>query len=93
MKQAPAFDYEEEKRRAAAGKDYTTPAVITLILYLVFWLPGMIANVVYWKQASRDQALTGHAPDGKSCLLSLFIVFTGLPVLALCVLAIMLQSA
>jgi TRAP-type mannitol/chloroaromatic compound transport system permease small subunit len=80
------LNYEEERRRAAAGRDYTTPAVITLLLYLLFWLPGLIANIVYWQSASRDQRIIGRQPDGKGCLVALFVVFTVLPVVGLVVL-------
>ncbi|MDI3340700.1 MAG: hypothetical protein QJR03_09225 [Sphaerobacter sp.] len=72
----PSFDIELERRRGAAMRTYTTPAVITLRLYWVFWLPGFIANLVYWQQAARDEQLIGRAPDGKGCLLWRFIVFT-----------------
>jgi hypothetical protein len=40
----PEHDYA---RQAAATRSYTTPAVITLVLYFVLWLPGLIANIVY----------------------------------------------
>lgn len=66
-------------------RSYVTPAVITMVLYLVLWLPGLIANIVYWQSAARDQRLSGHAPEGKGCLLALFIVFGALPLILLCV--------
>lgn len=77
-----AFDFEVERRRAAVARDYTTPAVIALVLYFVFWIPGFIANLVYWSHASRDQALTGHPPQGKGCLLALLIGGLGVGLLA-----------
>jgi hypothetical protein len=83
------FDYESERRRVAATRDYTTPAVLTLVLYFVMWLPGLIANIIYYMQASADEKLTGHPPQGKGCLLALLIVWIGGPVIAagmLCVL-------
>ncbi len=73
------FDVYSERRRAAAARDYTTPAIITLLLYWLFWLPGLIVNIVYWLQASKDQQITGQAPQGKGCLLALLIVFGALP--------------
>lgn len=85
MNQYPSGSYEEEQRRAAMTRSYVTPAVITMVLYLVLWLPGLIANIVYWQSASRDQRLSGHAPEGKGCLLALFIVFGALPLVLACV--------
>ncbi|CCF84634.1 hypothetical protein [Nitrolancea hollandica] len=71
---------EEDRRRAAAMRSYVTPALITLLLYFVFWLPGLIANIMYWQAASHDQRLTGVAPEGKKYLAILFIVFVGVPI-------------
>ncbi len=85
MDQYPHNDYTEYRRQRAMTRSYITPAVITMVLYLVLWLPGLIANIIYWQSASRDQQLSGHAPEGKGCLLALFFVFTALPLLVACV--------
>jgi hypothetical protein len=77
-RQHESVDIEYERQRAAAARDYTTPAVITLILYFVCWLPGVIANVIYYLQAQRDEAMIGRPPQGKGCLLALLLVFNGL---------------
>lgn len=99
MDSGGGFDVQAERRRAAVTRDYTTPAVITLILYFILWLPGAVANVVYYLQARNDEALAGTAPQGKGCLLALLIVFLILPlvggVLGACILvgALALGSA
>ena len=77
------FDIDTERQRAAATRTYVTPAVITLVLYFVFWLPGLVANIVYYMQASNDQALVGRAPEGKGCLVALLVLFVGIPVLVI----------
>jgi hypothetical protein len=46
-------------------KSFTTPAIITLVLYFVFWIPGLIANVVYYNEANSIQKRTGREPEGK----------------------------
>jgi hypothetical protein len=74
------IDIDYERQRAASTRDYTTPAVITLILYFVCWLPGVIANIIYYLQARNDEALVGREPQGKGCLLWLLIVMNGLVV-------------
>ncbi len=61
------------------GRSYTSPAVLTLVLYFVLWIPGLIANLVYYNQAKSDMALTGHEPEGYGCLKSLLIVFIVVP--------------
>ena len=80
MNQNQPFDVDLERQRAAATRSYVTPAVITLILYFLLWVPGLVANIVYYIQSSNDQALVGRAPDGKGCLTALLVVFVGLPV-------------
>lgn len=77
----PPFDYETERRRAAAARDYTTPAVLTLVLYFVMWLPGLIANIIYYLQATEDERLTGHPPQGKGCLVALLVFWVGVPLI------------
>lgn len=71
---------DAERQRAAAVRSYTTPAIITLVLYFVFWLPGLIANIVYWNDARKTEQLIGRAPEGKGCLTALLVVFIILPV-------------
>jgi hypothetical protein len=75
----PPHDYA---RMAAATRSYTTPAVITMILYLVLWLPGLIANVVYLSNANDDRRVSGVEPQGRGCLIALVVVFGALPLLA-----------
>lgn len=77
----PPVDIDYERERAAATRDYTTPAVITLILYFVCWLPGIIANIIYYLQAQNDEALIGRSPQGKGCLLWLLIVMNAFIIL------------
>ena len=81
------MDYETERRRAAIARSYTTPAIITLVLYFIFWLPGAIANLVYLSQARNDRRLTGHQADGHGCLVALAIVFVALPIVGFCLAA------
>ena len=72
-------DYEEHRRIAAASRSFTTPAIITLILYFVFWVPGLIANIVYWREANNVQTITGRAPEGKGCLVAMLVVMIVIP--------------
>ncbi len=71
-------DVENYRRMADSTKSFTTPAIITLVLYFFFWIPGLIANIVYFNEARSIQARTGREPEGKGCLLALLIVFGGL---------------
>lgn len=93
MEQDSGFDVQAERRRAAVTRDYTTPAVITLILYFILWLPGVVANIVYYLQARNDEALTGSPPRGKGCLVALLIVNLGIPLVAAVVVGCVLLVA
>lgn len=61
------------------AKSFTTPAVITMILYLVLWLPGLIANLVYLNEANAARDQSGVEPEGRGCLVALVFVFGVLP--------------
>ncbi len=76
-----AYEKREAGRRwAAQQRSYVTPAVITMILYCVFWLPGAIANIAYWQAASMDEHIAGTAPHGKGCLSVMLWLFVIIPV-------------
>ncbi len=66
-------------------KDYTNAAMFVMVLYFVLYIPGLIANVVYWNQAQNDAKRYGSTPQGAGCLNWLLIVFFILPfTLGLC---------
>jgi zinc-ribbon domain len=85
--------YYTDRRYVAATRSYTTPAVLTLVLYFVFWLPGLIANIVYWRAAVRDEKIVGQAPEGKGCLVALLWVFIILPILLGALIAVIVIAA
>lgn len=70
---------DEARRYAAAQRSYVTPAVITLALYFVFWIPGLISNIVYLTAANSDRRISGTVPQGRGCLVALLIVFICVP--------------
>lgn len=71
---------EAERLRAAAVRSYLTPAIITLILYIIFWLPGLIVNIVYLASANETKRLSGgRKPEGYGCLVSMLVFFIAVP--------------
>ena len=80
----PSFDIQTIQKQAAAQRSFTSQAVITLVLYWILWIPGLIANLIFWNEANNVERVTGKAPEGKGCLVALFIVFTVLPILVGC---------
>lgn len=76
----PTNTAANDLRRAAAMRSYITPAVITLVLYFVLWLPGLVANLVYYFAARHDERVSGVVPQGSGCITALLIFFIVLPV-------------
>jgi cytosine/uracil/thiamine/allantoin permease len=58
----------EAEQTAARMKSYTGSAVLVFILYLVFWLPGLIVNLMYYNEAKRMQRIAGQSLPGVGCL-------------------------
>lgn len=79
MDDDPQYEYV-----VVTQQDYTTMAIVTLVLYWIGYIPGLVVNLWLWYQAGQDERRTGVAPAGKGCLSSLLIVFGVLPILFLC---------
>ena len=79
----PMYEIDRMRRFAAEQRSFTTHAVITLVLYCVLWIPGLIANIVYLQEARKIERITGRSPEGMGCLWALLIVVC-LPLLAIC---------
>lgn len=81
----PPYSYEEYQRIAMAGRSFTGPAVLTLVLYFVLWIPGLVANIVFLHEATQIEHITGYSPPGKGCLIAL-LVFAVVPlILGVCI--------
>ena len=65
--------------QSTVTKNYTKPAILTLVLYCLLWLPGCIVNIIYLRKAQVTKRMTGVQPGGYGCLLTLFIVCGALP--------------
>jgi hypothetical protein len=78
------FDYRAQRQVDAAGRRFFTEAIIVLVLYMLLWIPGLIANFVFLREAQQVQRATGRAPEGKGCLIALLAVFGLFPVLTFC---------
>ena len=53
----------------ATVPSYRRKAWIALGLYVLLWLPGMVANLVWWRETVVAERYTGVKPDGAGCLL------------------------
>jgi hypothetical protein len=84
--------WEKYERAMAAYSNYYGRAVLVLLLYWILYLPGLIANVWWLREAAKTRRRIGYTPGGMGCLWWLLLV--GLMPLALyCWLAGLLPTA
>lgn len=64
------------------GKSYVVWAWLSLILYVIGYFPGLIANLWLWRQSVGFERDTGVRARGSGCLVwLLWVVGIGFPVL------------
>ncbi len=61
-------------------KSYVGPAIIVFVLYLVGYIPGLVANVLYYNEAKKNEELVGEKLYGSNILRSFLYVFFWIPV-------------
>lgn len=60
-------------------KDFTNVAIGTLVLWLLFWPAGLIMNMIYLDKARKLERETGIRPEGKTFLLTTWVIFFRVP--------------
>lgn len=80
----PSYPPGNSPYAAPSEKSYVTPALITLILYWLLWLPGLIANIYYLSDARKAQNTPGQVVTGVGCLWALLILALGGVVVSVC---------
>lgn len=79
-------EYEVSNARM---KSYTGSAFIAFFLYWLLWLPGLIANYMFYSEAKRMERTAGQSLPGVGCLsimLWLNIISVVLGVMLFCIL-------
>jgi len=56
------------ERALARSKSFTGKAVATLVLYIVMWFPGLVANVLFLNEAKKAEQAAGQSLPGVGCL-------------------------
>lgn len=64
----------ELERSIAAQKSYVGASLAVFLLYLLFYFPGLVFNMMWLREASAVQRSTGKAPPGKGCLTLMLVV-------------------
>ena len=62
------MSFSDEERLHARMKSYVGPSILVLFLYLLFYIPGLIANYVYRKEAKQMEHIAGQKLSGTGCL-------------------------
>lgn len=65
---------DDMERAIARQKSYVGAAVITFLVYWLFYLPGLIVNVLYLADARKTARVAGSAPAGLGCLWIMLIL-------------------
>lgn len=73
-------------------QDYTVAAVVTLVLYFIGYVPGLIVNLLMWDKARQERSATGITPTGMGCLSSLLILFAVVPFIFVCMICPFMMS-
>jgi hypothetical protein len=64
----------ELDKAIARSKSYTGAAILTLFLYCLIWIPGLIANILYLIEAHRMENLARRSLPGVGCLWILLVM-------------------
>jgi hypothetical protein len=70
-------NHAEYRLMSAYNRSFTNAAILTLVLYFVLWIPGLIANVVYLLESMKVQRITGESPEGQGCLVAMLAFLGG----------------
>jgi hypothetical protein len=74
---------------AAAPASFVLPALVTLIGYVLFWVPGAVLNWYFLDDARKVARETGRDPRGMAALRVLLWLFVYLPLLGLAALVLL----
>jgi hypothetical protein len=60
--------------RFVESKDYLPSAIMTLFAYMTIWPVGLVANVIWLREANDVEKDLGETPPNKGCLVTLLWV-------------------
>lgn len=56
------------RKVSASMKSYIGASILVFVLYGFAWLPGFIANIIYWNEAKKMERMAGQHLSGTGCL-------------------------
>jgi hypothetical protein len=81
-----------QEQSTARALSFTTKAVAVVALYWLGWIPGFIANILFYLEAKRTERAAGKRLPGTGCLAILLGLNVVLLVIALALGALLLLS-
>ena len=80
------------ERATARLKSFTGPAVLVFFLYWLFYLPGLIVNIMYVNEAKRTEMIAGQKLPGTGCLsIMLWLNIIGIIILVVAGIVVVLK--
>jgi hypothetical protein len=70
----PTYAAQRPQVISPRNQSFTGKAVIAFLLYFLFYIPGLIVNIMFISQANRVRKETGQTPSGIGCLWTTLIV-------------------
>ncbi len=64
----------EIERGIARSKSYVGSAVVVFFLYLLFYIPGLVVNILYLRDAYQTHQVGGQMTPGTGCLIALLVI-------------------
>lgn len=96
IQRAERVPAEREAHTPAASipyqRSFSGAAVIVLLLYSVFWLPGAVANAIFYEDAKAYKRTTGHTPPGMDALQTMFMLLAVFPVILVIALIVLVLT-
>jgi hypothetical protein len=87
------MSFSDEERLHARMKSYVGPSILVLFLYFLFYIPGLIANYVYRKEAKQMEHVAGQKLSGTGCLGFMFwLNILNIPLLLLTLIILLLYA-
>jgi hypothetical protein len=68
-----ARSYPYPQYAAEQSKSYLNSAIMSFILYILFWPAGAVMNIIYLNQAKQTQSIIGREPEGKAYLSAMMV--------------------
>ncbi|HEY3225913.1 MAG TPA: hypothetical protein VGK61_02820, partial [Planctomycetota bacterium] len=69
----------EREEASLRRRRFVVPAIATFLAYFLFWVPGVLLNWEYLREAELVRRVTNVSPPGHGALKVMMVFFTWLP--------------